>query len=359
MIPLSSSLLPPAIAAAAAEALGRDPQAGERVEAFEERVADKVGRKFAVACASGTASLHMALAALQVGTQDEIVLPAFGALTAAHAVEHTRARPVFADVDPGTYTIDASAVAAALTAQTRVVVASHTFGLCADMEPLLELTRGRGLALIEDGAGALAASYRGQAAGTFGDLACFEMGPWGAVVLTDDADMSVRLHSLRGRGMEIVDGRYQCLRPGMDCPMAEVQAAVCAQLLAAWDPTADERIRLAKRYTCGLADRPSLRPQAKASGFRHMYASYVVTVEEPADRNALMSRMRGAGVETGRGGYALHDVAYYRDRYGLAPERFPEAHRLAGRALALPMHGALREAEVDRVLAALAECLDP
>lgn len=352
-------------AAAVADALrAADPLSGERGEEFENRVADSVGRKFGVACSSGTAALHLSMLALDIGSHDEVVVAAYGSLAAAHAVEFCGGRPVFVDAAPETFTLDPAAADAAVTERTRAIVPAHTFGLSADMKRIVEIARKHGLCVLEDLAGALGANYKGQRVGSFGGIACLDFSPAsvittsaGGMALTDDPELSAKLHSLRGRGMEIADGRQQCVRPGLDCQMTEVQAAIGLAQMEKLQGLVDTRIELAKWYGQRLRGLKGIELPAKPDGLRHVYQSYVVQCGNDVDRDKLMADLRAERVETGFGGYALHMTTFYRDKYGLGSAQFPVAKRLSEKALALPLYPGMGEAAVDQVCSAIERCM--
>ena len=352
-------------ALAAAEAIEERTLApGRRVEAFENEIADYVGRRFAVACSSGTAALHLALLALDVGPGDEVMVPDYAGLRVAHAVELCGATPVFADVEANTDTVAPAAIESALTERTRAIVPVHTFGLSADMRPIVDLARRHDVRVVEDASDALSAGCRGLSVGSFGDLVCLGLGPEGllttgrgGLVLTDDPELSAKARSLSEHGLEIADGRYQCLRPGLDCRMTEPQAAIGSVQLGKLDQLIESRIRLAKRYNSRLANVDAIRPPTKPDGFRHVYQSYVVQVGNGIDRSKLMLDLRAEGVETGFGTHALHLTTYYREKYDLQDEQFPVATELFRRSLALPLYPDMGEDAIDEVCAALGRCL--
>jgi len=267
-------------------------------------------------------------------------------------------------VEAHTYTIAHAAIESALTERTRAIVPAHTFGLSADMRPIVSLARRHGVRIVEDASDALSASCRGLRAGSFGDLVCLDLGPAGllttgkgGLVLTDDPELSAKARSLCEQGSEIVDGRYQCLRPGLDCRMTEPQAAIGSTQLGRLDQLIESRIRLAKRYHAQLASLAAIQTPAKPDGFRHVYQSYVTQVGSGVDRSKLMLDLRVEGVETGFGAQTPHLTPYYREKYDLCDEQCPVAAELSKRSLALPLYPDLSDQAVNDVCAALRRCL--
>ena len=329
--------------------------AGEHVHPLECRVAERLGREFPIGCSSHGAALQLAMRALGLGPGDEVVVAAYGSPSAAHAVELCGATPIFSDVSADTYAIAPDAAAATITDRARAIVPTHLSGLPADMNALKQLAYERGLTLVEDAAGALGASFKGQAVGSFGRVVCIDFA-LGAMALTDDPELSALMRSLRGDGREIVDGRYQIVRPGLDCAMSDRDAAVALERWDRLDARVAARIELAKRYDARLRTLAWLAPPRRPEGLRHAYQAYVAQVTDHVDRNALIADLQAAGIEANAGALALPLTPYYRDKYALEPDAFPVATRLADRALALPLDADMRGDAVDAVCDALERC---
>ncbi len=294
--------------------------------------------------------------ALELDAGDEVVVAAFGRPDAAHAVELCGARAAFADVRGETYTVDPASVEAHVSSRTKAIVPTHLFGVSADVRPIAGLAQARGLAVVEDALDAFGANDKGQRVGTFGDMACFSLGPGTGFVVTNDPHLSVRLRSLRDHGMEIVDARMQITRPGMDARMTALHAAAAQALLSHASDAADARIRLAKRYTEHLRRVPGVEPPSKPGGLRHVYESYVVRVAGDQTRDKLIVDLWGEGVETAAAGRAIHVEPYYRERYGLGEDDCPVAVQLARDALALPLWPGMDDATQDAVCDAIERC---
>ncbi len=204
---------------------------GEHVRIFEERMADFVGARHAVAVSSGTAALHLALLALGVGPGDEVVVPGFTHPATANVVELVGARAILVDVDLRTFNIDPAAVAEAIGPRTKAIMPVHLFGQPAEMGSLLRLAADRGLSVIEDAACALGSAYRGQRCGTFGTVAAFSFHPRkvittgeGGILTTNDDGMAAHLRRLRNHGQEIDRGRGRFLEAGLNYRLTDFQA---------------------------------------------------------------------------------------------------------------------------------------
>src|SRR3990170_6168912 len=223
---------------AVAEALrsGRLTQlTGPTVAAFEEAFAAWHAVRHCVATSSGTTAIHTAFAALGIGPDDEVIVPAHTFIASATPVLHQRAAPVFADVDPQTYCLSPDSVAERITARTRAIVAVHLNGHPADMDALLALAKPRGIAVIEDAAQAHGAEYKGRKAGTIGTLGCFSFwedkimttGGEGGCVITNDDALAERMRRFRHHGEGPVEGQraYYHLDLGYNYRMTSMQAA--------------------------------------------------------------------------------------------------------------------------------------
>jgi dTDP-4-amino-4,6-dideoxygalactose transaminase len=331
---------------------------GPFVERFERELSDFHGGAPAVSCANGTDALQLAYMAAGVGPGDEVIVPSFTFVATAEAVSILGARPVFVDIDPATFNVDTEAVRAAVTSRTRAIVPVHLFGQTADLDPLLVLADERGLALIEDGAQSIGASYRGRPAGTLGRFGCLSFypsknlgayGDAGAVLARDPADADA-VRRLANHGTR---RKYFHDEIGVNSRLDALQAAILSVKLphlAAW--TAG-RQAAAARYDAGIAGRPALAaavtPPARVSWGDHVFHQYVVRVP-PETRDDLAAHLKSAGVPTMvYFPHPLHVMPAFSD---VAPTEgaLPETERACREVLALPMHPHLSEADTDLVL---------
>ena len=319
---------------------------GEKVSEFEAALAEAVGTAHAAAVSSGTAALHLALLALEIGPGDEVIVPAYTFPATANAVELCGARAVLVDVDPDTFLVDPAAVAAAVTPKTRAVMAVHLFGRPVEWEAL-QTAVPQEVALVEDAAGALGARYRDTPCGSLGVAACLSFHPRkivttgeGGAVTTDEADLDRAVRRLRHHGWETLGEMpspgFNYRLPDLLCALGTPQLARLEQLLAA-------RERVAGWYTERLRDL-LLTPDA-AEGDRHGWQAYVVQLDR---RDEALEGLRAEGIEAQIGTWAVHRLAPYREQ---GP--FPGADRAFERALALPFSTATTEEEVDRVVSVL------
>ena len=325
---------------------------GPEVEAFEVEFARACGARFAVGVGTGTDAIALLLRALGIGPADEVVVPAMTAAFTGLAVLAAGARPVFADVESGTLTLDPVACEASITRRTRAIIAVHLYGQPADMAALSRLASRTGVALIEDCCQAHGATAGGTPVGTFGAGGAFSFYPTknlgglgdGGAVVTNDADLTARIRRLRNGGQA---ERYRHVEPGINSRLDELQAAVLrARLphLARW--TARRR-DIAARYRRLLPSSLEMLEQREPGHVHHLFP-----VRTPA-RDAMQSALAARGIET-----LVHYPVTLPEQPAFsacAPAPCPIAAQAARTLLSLPLHPRLADADVDRVAVAVAE----
>jgi len=318
---------------------------GPKVDEFEALLAEAAGTTHAVAVSSGTAALHVAVLALGIGEGDEVLVPAYTFPATGNVVALAGARPVLVDVDPVTMNIDAEDAARRVTPRTKAVLAVHLFGRPTRLEELPDLP------VLEDAAGALGAEHRGRPCGSLGLLACFSFHPRkivttgeGGAVTTDDAQLAERARSLRHHGWSPSNAYDDMPQPAFNYRISDVLCALGIPQMRRLGELLAAREAIAAGYAERLAHLDVVLPQAD-EGDRHGWQAYVLQVDR---RDEVMAALRAQGIQCQIGTYALHRLGAYRDQ---GP--FPGADAAFERALALPVHGRLTEADLDRVAAAL------
>ena len=318
---------------------------GPKVEELEELLAAAAGAEHAVAVSSGTAALHVAVLALGIGPGDEVLVPAYTFPATANVVALAGGTPVLVDVDPVTMNLDPEDTARRVTPRTKAILAVHLFGRPARLEELPDLP------LLEDAAGALGASHRGRPCGALGLVGCFSFHPRkivttgeGGAVTTNDTALAERMRSLRHHGWS-PSARYDDMpEGGYNYRLSDVLCALGIPQLRRLDELLAARERVAAGYAERLAGLDVVLPEADP-GDRHGLQAYVVQLDR---RDDVMESLRAQGIQCQIGTYALHRLGAYRDQGS-----FPGADAAFERALALPLHSRLTDAELDRVAEAL------
>jgi dTDP-4-amino-4,6-dideoxygalactose transaminase len=306
---------------------------GPRVRAFEAAFAERVGAPEAVATSNCTTALQLALYVSGVRPGDEVIVPSLSFIATANAVWQCGATPVFADVDPLTYNLDPLAVERVITDRTKAVMPVHQLGLPADMDPLMAVARSAGLAIVEDAACAIGASYRSRPIGSVGPLACFSLHPRkvittgeGGMIAVHDPEVAERLRRLRQHAMDVSDLARHATRDivfetyperGWNFRMTDMQAALGLCQLELLDEILEARRRLAERYTAAIAHIPHLQPPYEPRCATRTWQSYAVRLSAaaPVGRTELMRQLLRDGIATRRGVTAIHLEEAYADRH--------------------------------------------
>ena len=335
---------------------------GPQVAAFEEEFSARVvGGAHCVAVNSGTSAQHLAALASGAGAdrEAEVIVPSFTFAATANSVAITGARPVFADIDPVTFTLDPASVEAAVTERTIAIEVVHLYGLPANMPEILDIARRHGLAVWEDCAQAHAAAIDDEPVGAFGAWGSFSFYPTknmtsleGGMVSTADAELARRVRLLRNQGME---RQYANEVVGLNNRMTDVAAAVGrVQLtkLAGW--TAARRANAAV-LDAGLADAPGVVTPHVPQGYTHVYHQYTIRLEgaSAAERDEVARVLReqwriGTGVYYPIPNHRLPSLAPYAPGLDL-----PGTERAARECLSLPVHPSLSEADLERIVRAV------
>jgi len=349
---------------------------GPRTQAFEERFAAYVGARRAVALASCTAALHLALRALGIGPGDEVITTPITWAATANVIVHCGATPVFADVEPDTLNLAPASVEARLTPRTRAVLLVHLAGHPCDMDAFLSLQARHGFALVEDAAHAIEAEWGGRRVGTFGAAAAYSFYATkalttgeGGMLVTNDAALADRVRSLSLHGLSLdawsryrADGvkRYNLLEAGFKANMSDLQAALGLVQLDRLETSWAARRDRATWYDELLAGLSALRPVARRSGIRHAHHLYILELD-PAmtarDRDAVRASLHGARIGTGVHFPALHLEPFYRELLGGREGDLPVAEAAGARVFSLPLYPSLTLEQVSRVARAVREAV--
>jgi dTDP-4-amino-4,6-dideoxygalactose transaminase len=335
---------------------------GPEVDALESEIAAALEVEHAIGVSSGTDAILAALMALGIGPGDEVITSTYSFFATAGCVSRVGATPVFVDIDPATYNLDPAEVRQAVTAQTRAIMPVHLYGLCADLEPILETARAADVPVIEDACQAIGARYRDRQAGTIGTAGCFSFFPSknlgafgdGGLVTTNDAALAREVRLLRNHGAE---PKYFHRRIGGNFRLDALQAAVLRVKLPHLPAWTDRRRENARQYTrlfreSGVAARVVL--PLEPAGYHHIYNQYVVRVPE---RDRVRESLAASGIDT----EIYYPVPFHLQEcfaaLGYSAGDFPYAEQAASTSLALPVYGELSTAQLQAVVEAVARAI--
>jgi len=351
---------------------------GPTTRRFEQEFQSYLGGDVqAISVNSATAGLHLALESVGIGPGDEVIVPTMTFTATAEVVRYLGARPVLVDVDPVTLNISPSAVAAAITPRTRAVMPVHYAGLACDMDAILALAARHGLRVIEDAAHAFPTRLDGRLVGTLdSDITVFSFYAnktmttgEGGMVVTRDAELAARMRTMRLHGINrdafdrytsrVPAWFYEVVAAGFKYNLTDIASAIGIEQLRKIDRFQQRRSWLAHRYDEALAGLPLQLPAHPAFGSTHAWHLYVVRLQDgaPIDRDTLINELAERGIGTSVHFIPLHRQPYWRDSCALNPESFPVAEASYAAMLSLPLYTRMRDADQDRVVAALHELL--
>ena len=337
---------------------------GPFIKQFEAQFAARMGRKYGVAVCNGSVALDAAVVALDIKRGDEVILPTFTIISCAAAIVRAGATPVVVDSDPITWNMDVSQIEANITPQTKAIMVVHIYGLPVDMQPLLELAKKYGLAIIEDAAEMHGQTYRGQPCGSFGELSAFSFYPnkhvttgEGGMILTDDAQLAERCHSLRNLCFQ-PQQRFVHDELGWNFRMTNLQAALGVAQLERLDEFVARKRRMGRSYTELLNGTPGLQlPLPQTDYAENIYWVFGVVLDDavPFDAKEAMRRLGDLKIGTRPFFWPMHEQPVFRKMGLFKGAACPVAERLARRGFYLPSGVALTDEQIERVAAVVEE----
>lgn len=362
---------------------------GPAVEAFEKKVADYVGAKYAVAVSNGTAALHVACLAAGIGEGDEVITTPITFAASANCVLYCGGTPVFADIDPDTYNISSEELEKKITSRTKAIIPVHYTGQPCDMDAILEIARKHDLLVIEDGAHALGASYKGKKIGSIADMTCFSFHPVkpvttgeGGMIVTDNEELYRKLVLYRSHGItrdkdmmqqyeeqlhqssdpalqeaadmlrgDVIDPGgwyYQQLELGYNYRITDISCALGASQMNKLDRFLERRRQIAKKYGEAFADIPQIKTPWQQEGCQSGWHLYMIQTMERS-RREVFDGLRQAGI-----GVNVHYIPVYRHPYyqrnGYAGVHCLNAEAFYERAISLPIFPGLTGQQQDYVI---------
>jgi dTDP-4-amino-4,6-dideoxygalactose transaminase len=355
---------------------------GPKVKNFEEQWSAFTKADHSIAVTSCTSALHLSLAALEFGPEDEAIVPAFTWVSTANVIEHLGGKVVFCDIKLDTFNIDIELVESKITEKTKVILPVHLFGLSVDMDPIVKLAKKYNLLIVEDAACGFGSMYHGNHVGTFGNVGCFSFHPRkaittgeGGMVTTSDATLAEKIRRLRDHGAAMTDlQRHNGDRPylladhpvaGYNQRMTDLQGSLGSAQMDRADDIVFERRRIAQKYDNAFENLDWLKTPLNKIGYEHGYQSYACLFEPEVInensvsrinvmRNAWMDKLQKDGVSTRPATHAVHMLSYYKEKYGIKPVGFPNAYAADQCSISLPLFHGMKEDEqnfvIDKVL---------
>jgi perosamine synthetase len=354
---------------------------GPKVKEFETQWSEFTGAKHSIAVTSCTTALHLSLAGLGIGPEDEVIIPAFTWIATANVVEQLGARVVFCDIDLQTFNLDTTQLENLITKKTKAIIPVHLFGLAADMKVVMELAKKYELAVVEDAACGFGAKYDHAHVGTIGDTGCFSFHPRkaittgeGGMVTTNDDALAVKLRTLRDHGAAMSDlqrhlGAKPYLLPefpyaGYNYRMTDIQAAIGIPQMKRADQILASRRRIATKYDELVAEIPWLQAPARPVKTEHAFQAYVClfmaddlnlkTIDSiNTERNSFMEYLQKLSISTRPGTHAVHNLRYYKEKYCIETADYPNAWMADQCTIALPLFPSLVDDEFEYITDAL------
>lgn len=341
---------------------------GPKVQEFENNFANYHKVKHAIAVTSATTALHLALVALDIGPDDEVIVPAFTWVSTANVVLYQGAKVVFCDIDPNTFNIDTKKLKDKINFKTKAIIAVHLFGLCAPIDEIKSIAGD--IPIIEDAACATGSSYKRIFAGGLGLIGCFSFHPRksittgeGGMLTTNNSELAEKIRVLRNHGASISEeqrhnGDKPYLLPefnvlGFNYRMTDLQGALGVVQLSKLDQFISDRNKWAKYYIDKLSDINWLRLPKYSKDHKHGWQSFVMLVDEnksPLPRNKIMEKLQSKGIATRPGTHAVHMLNFYSKKYQIIPSDYPVAEIANNTSISIPLHNKMVKEDFDYII---------
>lgn len=344
---------------------------GPKVAEFEEKFANYVGSKYAVAVSNCTTALHLSMIVAGIGENDEVICPSMSYIATANCIKYVNAIPVFAEIDPKTLNLDINDVKHRITNKTKAILLVHQVGFPADIDAFQYLCNEYGLILIEDAACAIGSSYKGKKIGSHSDLVCFSFHPRkvittgdGGMITTSNKYYYERLKLLRQHGMSVNDRvRYESktvifeehVEIGYNYRMTDIQASVGIKQLESLDWIINERRKIANIYTDQFKELGYISRPSEIEDTFSNFQSYSIFLKHecPISRNELMEKMLEAGIATRRGIMTIHRELAYKNLNGI--ESLPISEDTSDRSIILPLYVGIKNSELEYIIKCFSE----
>jgi dTDP-4-amino-4,6-dideoxygalactose transaminase len=341
---------------------------GPKTKEFEENVSKYLSAKYTIAVTNCTCALHLALLCLGIKKGDEVLVADYTYPATGHSVVYCGAKPIFVDINPKTYNICPDEIRKKITNKTKAIIPVHTFGQPAEMDKICEIAKENDLKVVEDGACAFGAKYKGRFAGMFGDVGCYSFHARkgittgeGGMIVTKDKMLADHIRRLSVFGIITAWNRENInefivpkfVEIGYNYKMSDITAAIGVAQLKKIKKIILRKIKLAKYWNEKLDDIRLINPPWSSSDVFHVYQSYVALVDRKINRNRLIELLKKKGIQTQIGTYASHIQPVYQSY-----DRCPTSLDIFNRAIALPMFYTLKEEDIDMMVKELEKALN-
>ena len=336
---------------------------GKFIEEFENLFAKYIGVKYGVATSNGTVALHLALAALDVGPHDEVIVPDLTFVATINAVLYVGAKPVIVDIDPNYWCLDPSKLREAITSRTKAIIPVHLYGHPCHMDAIMEVAVRHGLYVIEDSAEAHGAEYKGRKIGSFGHISCFSFygnkiitTGEGGMCLTNDEELAEKMKTLRDHGMD-PKKRYWHNVIGFNYRMTNLQAALGVAQLSKIEEFIEKKRRIARLYAEGLSSIEGITLHPEMPWAKCVYWLYSILINEEKTgitKDKLAEKLQNCGIETRNIFYPLHEMPPYKKYAKLS---YPASSAISRKGLSLPSSVKLSEEDITYITQKIKEAI--
>lgn len=337
---------------------------GPKIKEFEEKIANYIGVKYAIAVNSGTSGLHLCIRSLDIKDGDEVITTPFSFIASANCILFERAKPVFVDIDKNTLCIDVNKIEEKITKKTKAILPVHIFGHPCQMDKIMEIARKHNLKVIEDACEAIGAEYKGRKVGSFGNCGVFAFYPnkqittaEGGMVVTNDEKIAKLCQSMRNQGRDEGDAWLSHSRLGYNYRMTEMSAALGVAQMDRVDEMLEKRQKVANLYNKRLSEIEGIKIPYIAPNVKMSWFVYIIRLDDKRflkeDRDQIMKELKARGINCRDYFPPIHLEPFYVKTFGYKKGSFPLTEKVSGLTIALPFYNNLTEKEINYICSSL------
>jgi len=333
---------------------------GPKIQEFEQKIADFVGTKYAIAVNSGTSGLHLLIRSLEIKDGDEVITTPFSFIASANCILFERAKPVFVDIDKDTLCIDASKIEEKITPKTKAILPVHIFGHPCQMDKIMEIAKKHNLAVIEDACEAIGSEYQGKMVGSFGDCGVFAFYPnkqittaEGGMIVTNSEKIAQLCRSMRNQGRDEGDSWFSYTRLGYNYRMSELSAALGTVQMERIGEILKKRSEVANMYNEKISTIDGVKIPYIGSDATISWFIYFIRLDEKRfsrqDRDKIIELLKQKGIKCRDYFPPIHLEPFYVEMFGSQEGKFPITERVSNLTIALPFYNNLTEMQIDYI----------